>query len=53
MIAFGSAGSSQAVETEFRTYVYKKVGDLEIRADTHRPAGDTLSPPPSGFTEER
>ncbi len=44
MIAFGAVGSSQAVETESRTYVYKKVGDLEIRADIHRPAGDAVRP---------
>ncbi len=39
----GSAASGHAA-VQSNTHVYKKVGDLEIRADVHRAAGDATRP---------
>lgn len=43
-ILWGLLINTAAAEVRTQTYTYKQVGDLEIKADVHRAADDTLRP---------
>src|SRR5437016_5048313 len=43
-LGLASLGAAEEAKVTMRTYTYKKVGDLEIKADVYRPDDDKVRP---------